>query len=168
MPDEDRLAELEGLRAYLQEGVEAVEAAAANLAAPQDRLRRLLEATDKKATLLEMAGAWVLFGGVGVGVGGCGGGACHRLLGHPPGISLDAFPHGGFYFSPLAPHQPSPPPLPTLPTPIPLRLPGSNEIDRPLIDLLDQNIAGAEGAGQDAAADFMRKVRTAALRYLVS
>lgn len=35
-----------------------MEAAAQTLAAPQDRLKRLLEAKDKKAALLEMAGAW--------------------------------------------------------------------------------------------------------------
>ena len=42
-----------------QEAVEAVEIAAKTLAAPQERLKRLLEATDKKAVLLEMAGGWV-------------------------------------------------------------------------------------------------------------
>lgn len=57
VPDEDRLAELEGLREYLKAAVEAVDTAAASLAAPQERLKRLLEAKDKKAMLLEMAGA---------------------------------------------------------------------------------------------------------------
>jgi hypothetical protein len=42
-----------------QEAVEAVEIAAKTLAAPQERLKRLLEAKDKKAVLLEMAGGWV-------------------------------------------------------------------------------------------------------------
>lgn len=68
LPDEERLAELETLRDYLTEAVEAVDRAAASLAAPQERLKKLLEARDKKAMLLEMAGArlWV---GVDVGVG---------------------------------------------------------------------------------------------------
>jgi hypothetical protein len=39
--------------------VEAVDKAAASLAAPQERLKKLLEARDKKAVLLEMAGAAV-------------------------------------------------------------------------------------------------------------
>ncbi|PSC72568.1 hypothetical protein C2E20_4310 [Micractinium conductrix] len=99
IPDEDKLAELETLRDYLNEAVEAVEKAAATLAAPQDRLKKLLEAKDKKAVLLEMAAA--------------------------------------------------------------------NEIDRAMIDLLDQNIEGATAAKQDQAAEFMRKVKQAALRYLV-
>ncbi|KAL4441533.1 hypothetical protein ABPG77_002037 [Micractinium sp. CCAP 211/92] len=99
MPDEERLAELETLRDYLKEAVEAVEKAAQTLAGPQERLKKLLEAKDKKAMLLEMAAA--------------------------------------------------------------------NEIDRPLIDLLDQNIEGATAAKQEQAAEFMRKVKQAALRYLV-
>lgn len=49
-----------------------VEKAAASLAAPQERLRKLLEAKDKKAMLLEMAGARVggegTVGSVGWGV----------------------------------------------------------------------------------------------------
>ncbi|KAI3427954.1 hypothetical protein D9Q98_006344 [Chlorella vulgaris] len=99
VPDEDRLAELEGLREYLKAAVEAVDTAAASLAAPQERLKRLLEAKDKKAMLLEMA--------------------------------------------------------------------GNNEVDRAFIDLLDQNIEGATAAKNEPAADFMRKVKQAALRYLV-
>lgn len=47
------------LAARPQEAVAAVEAAAQSLAAPQDRLKRLLEAKDKKAMLLEMAGGWL-------------------------------------------------------------------------------------------------------------
>lgn len=41
-----------------QAAVEAVDTAAASLAAPQERLKKLLEAKDKKAVLLEMAGGW--------------------------------------------------------------------------------------------------------------
>lgn len=99
LPDEDRLAELETLRDYLKEAVEAVDKAAQVLAAPQDRLKKLLEAKDKKAVLLEMA--------------------------------------------------------------------GNNEIDRALIDLLDQNIEGATTAKNEKVAEFMTKVKQAALRYLV-
>lgn len=99
MPDEERLAELTTLREYLNEGVEAVDKAAQSLAAPQERLKKLLEAKDKKAVLLEMAAA--------------------------------------------------------------------NEVDRSLIDLLDQNIEGATAAKQDQAAEFMKKVKMAAMRYLV-
>lgn len=43
----------------------------------------------------------------------------------------------------------------------------ANEIDRSMIDLLDQNIEGATAAKQEQAAEFMRKVKQAALRYLV-
>lgn len=99
VPDEERLSELETLRDYLKAAVEAVDTAAASLAAPQERLKKLLEAKDKKAVLLEMAAA--------------------------------------------------------------------NEIDRSMIDLLDQNIEGATAAKQEQAAEFMRKVKQAALRYLV-
>lgn len=44
---------------------------------------------------------------------------------------------------------------------------GNNEIDRSLIDLLDQNIEGATAAKNEQAAEFMRKVKQAALRYMV-
>lgn len=40
-------------------------------------------------------------------------------------------------------------------------------MDRAFIDLLDQNIEGATAAKNEPAADFMRKVKQAALRYLV-
>jgi hypothetical protein len=56
-PDEDRLGELEALRDYLNEALEAVDKATAMTAAPAERLKRLLASKDKKATLLEMAGA---------------------------------------------------------------------------------------------------------------
>ena len=57
MPDEDRLAELEALREYLTAAVAALDTAAASVAAAPARLRKLMEARDKKATLLDMAGA---------------------------------------------------------------------------------------------------------------
>ena len=51
-----RLAELERLQEFLQEAVAAVDATVAVQSAPAERLRRLLSAPDKKATLLQMAG----------------------------------------------------------------------------------------------------------------
>lgn len=56
VPDEERLAELEALREYLKAAVEAVDKAASSVAAAPERLKKLLESKDKKATLLEMAG----------------------------------------------------------------------------------------------------------------
>eukprot|EP00879_Flechtneria_rotunda_P002469 GHRR01002666.1.p1 GENE.GHRR01002666.1~~GHRR01002666.1.p1 ORF type:complete len:263 (+),score=57.60 GHRR01002666.1:92-880(+) len=56
-PDQDRLAELETLRQYLEEGKEAVDKAVqANISAV-DRMKKLLSAKDKKAMILEMAEA---------------------------------------------------------------------------------------------------------------
>jgi len=98
-PDEDRLAELETLRDYLNEAVAAVDKATAAVAAAPERLKKLLASKDKKAILLEMAGA--------------------------------------------------------------------GEIDQALMDLMEQNIEGAEAAGQKEAAEFMTKVRQAAGRYLI-
>ena len=57
VPNEDRVAELEMLRDFLKGAVEAFDAQAAALAAPAARMRKLLTAKDKRATLLEMAGA---------------------------------------------------------------------------------------------------------------
>ena len=99
-PDEERLAELDTLREYLSKAVEAVDNATQAVAAAPIRLKKLLESKDKKATLLEMAGA--------------------------------------------------------------------GEIDQALMDLLDQNIAGAKEAGQDQAAEFMTKVKQATARYLIT
>lgn len=42
-----------------------------------------------------------------------------------------------------------------------------NEIDSSLITLLDQNIAGARGAGQEQAAQFMEKVKAACTKYVL-
>ncbi|KAK9834063.1 hypothetical protein WJX81_006953 [Elliptochloris bilobata] len=95
-----RLAELERLQEFLQAAVAAVDATVAARSAPAERLRRLLSAPDKKATLLQMA--------------------------------------------------------------------GDGEIDRPLLDLLQQNIEAANGAGQAQAAEFMSKVRAAAMKFLIT
>lgn len=54
-PDEDRLAELEALREVLKAGVEALDQMAANISAPAQRARELLQAKDKKQKIQEMA-----------------------------------------------------------------------------------------------------------------
>lgn len=200
----------------VQEAVDAVEKAAQTLAAPQVRLKKLLEAKDKKAVLLEMAGKR-------------GGGArpasvarCLRprqadasrwgwqtcwlrnaaallvSVKERPGPkvcllcrfrSLDGCSARDSHASKQGPAAAAPRPaaLPgrcaagqggRLSAPVrhgrpeqaPASAPGcaaANEIDRPLIDLLDQNIEGATAAKQEQAAEFMRKVKQAALRYLV-
>ena len=46
-----------------------------------------------------------------------------------------------------------------------LEMAGEGEIDQALMDLMDQNIAGAKAAGQDEAAEFMEKVQNAARRF---
>lgn len=48
-----------------------------------------------------------------------------------------------------------------------LEMAGEGEIDQALMDLLEQNINGAEAAGMTEAAEFMTKVRQAAGRYLI-
>lgn len=55
-PDEGKLAELEVLRDYLKAGVEAFDANVDVMKQPAARMRKLLTAPDKKATLLQMAG----------------------------------------------------------------------------------------------------------------
>ncbi|KAK9805770.1 hypothetical protein WJX73_007953 [Symbiochloris irregularis] len=55
-PDEGKVAELEGLRDFLATTVAQIDEKAKNMAAPKDRLLRLLQAQDKKAMLLQMAG----------------------------------------------------------------------------------------------------------------
>lgn len=72
----------------------------------------------------------------------------------PPGLGL---PQPKPFLLPSRCNLLPPPPPPA----------AANEIDRPLIDLLDQNIEGATAAKQEQAAEFMRKVKQAALRYLV-
>ena len=44
----------------------------------------------------------------------------------------------------------------------------ANEIDVPLLELLQQNADAARAAGQEEPAAFMEKVRTAAAKFLVS
>ncbi len=45
---------------------------------------------------------------------------------------------------------------------------GSNQIDKPLLDLLQQNIDAARSAGQEQPATFMEKIKAAAQRYRLS
>ncbi|GLI61874.1 hypothetical protein VaNZ11_004384 [Volvox africanus] len=56
-PDQERLAELDTLRQYLEEAVEAVDKAVVKTASATDRLKKLLTSKDKKETILEMAAA---------------------------------------------------------------------------------------------------------------
>lgn len=49
-----------------------------------------------------------------------------------------------------------------------LEMAGAGEIDQALIDLMEQNIAGATAAGQEEAAEFMKKVQQATMRYLIT
>lgn len=56
-PDEGKLAELEVLRDYLKAGVDAFDANVEAMKQPAARMRKLLTAPDKRATLLEMAGS---------------------------------------------------------------------------------------------------------------
>lgn len=97
---QERLAELELLRQYLEEATEAVDKAVACTSTAVERVKKLLTAPDKKAMIIEMAEA--------------------------------------------------------------------NEIDVPLMDLLQQNIEGAKAAGQAEAAAFMEKVKQATAKYLIA
>ncbi|KAG2438871.1 hypothetical protein HYH02_010669 [Chlamydomonas schloesseri] len=56
-PDQERLAELETLRTYLEEAVEAVDKAVAATATAAERLKKLLGSKDKKQCILDMAAA---------------------------------------------------------------------------------------------------------------
>jgi len=56
-PDEDRVAELETLRTYLEEAVEAVDRAVRATSTAAERMRALLEAKDKRAAILALAEA---------------------------------------------------------------------------------------------------------------
>ena len=49
-----------------------------------------------------------------------------------------------------------------------LEMAGNNEIDQPLLDLLQQNIEAAKAAGQEDPAMFMQKIRDAAQRFMIS
>lgn len=62
-PNEGRVAELEALQEFLVDAVAAFDAEQATIVAPLDRMKRLLQAKDKRTTLLEMAGeqgSWAL------------------------------------------------------------------------------------------------------------
>jgi hypothetical protein len=56
-PDEDRVAELETLRQYLEEAVEAIDRAVKATSTAADRMKTLLEAKDKKQAILALAEA---------------------------------------------------------------------------------------------------------------
>ena len=45
---------------------------------------------------------------------------------------------------------------------------GDGEVDRALLDLLQQNIDAASAAGQAQAAEFMTKVRMAAMKFVIT
>lgn len=45
---------------------------------------------------------------------------------------------------------------------------GDGEVDRALLDLLQQNIDAATAAGQAQAAEFMTKVRMAAMKFVIT
>lgn len=45
---------------------------------------------------------------------------------------------------------------------------GNNEIDQPLIELLDQNIAGASMANNEDAVVFLTKIRDAARKFVLT
>lgn len=47
-----------------------------------------------------------------------------------------------------------------------LEMAGENELDRPLLALLDENIASATQANQEQAAVFMNKIRSAVVKYI--
>lgn len=51
------MAELEALQEFLKDAVAAFDAQQATIVAPLDRMKLLLTSKDKRATLLEMAGA---------------------------------------------------------------------------------------------------------------
>jgi hypothetical protein len=55
-PNEDKLAELEALRKYLEDAVAAVDKATKSTASAQERLKTLLSSPDKKQCILDMAG----------------------------------------------------------------------------------------------------------------
>lgn len=65
---EDIVGELELLQQYLEQAVAKIDSAVQQSTAPKDRMKRLLTAKDKRATLLEMAGvlssAWSMRSGM--------------------------------------------------------------------------------------------------------
>eukprot|EP01026_Neomeris_dumetosa_P006205 TRINITY_DN11974_c0_g1_i8.p1 TRINITY_DN11974_c0_g1~~TRINITY_DN11974_c0_g1_i8.p1 ORF type:complete len:277 (+),score=45.69 TRINITY_DN11974_c0_g1_i8:55-831(+) len=98
---EDRVKELEALRSYLKQAVETLDSITKELATTTlDRLRKLLTAPDKQATILEMA--------------------------------------------------------------------ERNEIDKALIELLNQNIESAKASGNDKAVQFMEKLRGLCVKHVLT
>ena len=95
--DEDKLAELDLLREYLNEAIETIDRATQEVASAPDRLKKLLESPNKKDTLRDMA--------------------------------------------------------------------ADGEIDAAFMDLLDQNIGGAEEAGREDVAEFMKKIKVACAKF---
>jgi hypothetical protein len=57
--NQDRVAELELLQGYLKEAVQKIDSEVQGKVAPLERMKRLLMAKDKRATLLEMAGVHI-------------------------------------------------------------------------------------------------------------
>ena len=145
-----RLAELEHLQEFLQAAVAAVDATVAVQSAPAERLRRLLSAPDKKATLLQMAGelpcehtrCWRVLIRLSMHVDlrrPLIGLSCQRGLQHNGGLPEDG-----------------------------ICVAGDGEIDRALLDLMQQNIDAATAAGQAQAVEFMTKIRVAAMKFLIT
>ena len=58
------MGELELLLQYLEQAVAKIDSAVQQSTAPIDRMKRLLTAKDKRATLLQMAGALIFTWGV--------------------------------------------------------------------------------------------------------
>ena len=58
--DMDRVAELEMLQEYLKDATAKLDSQIQGKVAPLERMKRLLTAKDKKATLLEMAGRHIV------------------------------------------------------------------------------------------------------------
>lgn len=56
-PDQERLAELETLRQYLEEATEAIDKAVASNISAVERMKKLLTSQDKKQCILDMAAA---------------------------------------------------------------------------------------------------------------
>lgn len=66
MSNDERVAELESLLEFLGPAITALDEVTAKAAEPAERLRKLLQAQDKRETLLEMAGgAWPHWTGIG-------------------------------------------------------------------------------------------------------
>lgn len=49
-----------------------------------------------------------------------------------------------------------------------LEMAGNNQIDQPLLDLLQQNISAARAGGQEEAAQFMEKIHLATKKFLIT